>query len=159
VLQGEASLHNAVVATSVPNLSILPSGGTGWQGQAELLDTDDFASLLAGLGTRFNFVLVDSPALGDYTDAAGLAGRITRVYLVMDATRPGSENELRSLALLHDAGAVVEGVFINKIHPDYINPGKLHDLPRHIVPLGQQTNGPYRNGHAAARAEVTGRPH
>jgi capsular exopolysaccharide synthesis family protein len=165
VLQGEANLEEAIHATGVPNLAVVVSGSTPTS-QTELLDSDQFSSVLTQLNAEFDFVLVDSPALGLYTDAAGLAARIGHVFLILDATRRGTENEVRSVALLREAGAVVEGVFLNKIHPDYVNPTKLHDLPRHIVPVGpfvengtNGTNGSLRNGHGSSRGEVAGRLH
>src|SRR5439155_4062279 len=45
----------------------------------------------------------------------------------------GSENEVRSLALLRRSGVAVEGVIVNKINPEYVNPMKLHGLPQHVV--------------------------
>jgi capsular exopolysaccharide synthesis family protein len=132
VLQGEAALADAIHSTQVPNLALVLSGA-GTTTQPELLDSDALSATLTELAVEFDFILVDSPPLGVFNDAASLAARIGRVYLVVDATRRGSENEIRSVALLRDAGADVAGVFLNKIHPDYLNPTKLFDLPRHVV--------------------------
>ncbi|TAK35856.1 MAG: polysaccharide biosynthesis tyrosine autokinase [Chloroflexota bacterium] len=132
VLQGEATLDQAARSTAYPHLSVVLSG-TFNANQPDYLDSDRFSELLAHLGENHDFVLVDSPAVGLFTDGAVLASRIGHVLLVVDATRPSSENEFRTLALLADVGAVVEGIIVNKIDPDYVDPTKLHSLPRRLM--------------------------
>jgi capsular exopolysaccharide synthesis family protein len=133
ILQGEARLDEAIQTSSHPNLDVLVAGAA--EGQAELLDSDRFTAFLHAVDHGYDFVLVDSPPLGLYTDGAALASRVGRALLVVDATRPSSESEFRSLTLLRRTGAVVEGVIVNKINPEYVNPMKLRSLPPHVVDL------------------------
>jgi capsular exopolysaccharide synthesis family protein len=150
LLQGTVALPEVVKATDRPNLWLVPAGSCDG-GQPELLDTDRFSQLHARLSREYDFILVDSPALGLFTDGAALAGRLGRVLLVVDAGRPSAENEMRSIGLIYDAGAAVEGIIVNKINPDYVNPTKLHELPRHIVEMadGQFGSGNgSNNGHS-----------
>jgi len=144
VLQGVATPAQATQDTAYPKLSML-SVGEYDRSLAELLDTEQFSELLDTLGHDYDFVLVDSPALGIYPDAAVLASRLGRAVLVVDATRPSSDNELRSLGLLRRSGATGEGVILNKISPEYVNPMKLRGLPPHIIDLSDTFLG---NGHA-----------
>lgn len=140
VLQGETVLEEAIRGTAHQRLSVILSGAINTN-QPDCLDTDEFSALLARLGEENDFVLVDSPALGLFTDGAVLASRLSRVLLVLDATRPSTENEFRSLALLRDAGAVVDGVIVNKIDPENIDPTKLHGLPRQLRAVKNDSGG------------------
>jgi len=173
-LEREATLLECIKTTSYSRLEVLLSGValaeggaedqedgqpmTRSQGQNELLDSDWFSELFAQIGRSFHFVLVDSPPLGVFTDGALMASRLGHALFVVDATRPSAENEQRSLSLLHSVGASVEGVIVNKINPDYVNPMKLHNLPLHIVEavggraLNGDANGHATNGHVAGAA-------
>jgi len=161
VLQGAVTPGQALQGTPYPNLSVLGVGEYDLS-HPELLDSELFSELLEGLGEHYDFVLVDSPALGLNPDAAVLASRLGRALLVVDATRPSSDNELRSLALLRRTGATVEGVILNKISPEYVNPMKLRGLPPHIIDLSDgflgngHGNGNGSNGHAQP-VNLTGR--
>ncbi|MGE5620242.1 MAG: polysaccharide biosynthesis tyrosine autokinase [Sphingomonadaceae bacterium] len=152
LLLGEVAVGECVRPTGYTGLSVILSGAASEE-HAELLDSDRFSELMACLAAEFDFVLVDSPALGLYTDGAALASRVGRALLVVDATRPSSENEMRSIALLTSAGAVVEGVIVNKINPEYVDPAKLHALPRHVVELAHLRNG---GGHGSANGRSNG---
>jgi Mrp family chromosome partitioning ATPase len=161
VLQEEASLEQAIKPTPYPNLSVILCGAHD-PSHPELLDTDRFSDLLVALGQAYDFILVDSPAVGVFTDAAVLAARLGRVMLVVDATRSGPENERRSLTLLRRTGAAVEGVIVNKISAEYVDPMRLHSLPRHVVDLthsfgnGNGNGNGHTNGHTNGYANGNG---
>ncbi len=144
LLRGDALVESCVRGTDHQGLWVVTSGASGGD-QLELLDSDRFSELLSRMNADYDFVLVDSPALGVFTDAALLAGRVGQALLVVDAARPSFENEMRSLSLLGRTGVAVEGVIVNKINPDCVNPAKLHELPRHLVETSYGGNG-YGNG-------------
>jgi capsular exopolysaccharide synthesis family protein len=169
VLAGEVGVGKEITPSRYAGLDVLLSG-VGYRevdreaaaeqptapmdGQNELLDSDRFSVLISRVGNDYDFILVDSPALGVFTDGALMASRLGHAVFVVDAARPSSENEARSLALLQSVGAVVEGVIVNKINPDYVNPMKLHSLPHHVVERqalaldSGNGNGHGTNGHA-----------
>lgn len=183
-LSGDIGVARAVRSTKYSNLDVLLSGiafegargeADGQEsaeqqyvpidGQNELLDSDRFSVLISRVGSDYDFILVDSPPLGVFTDGALMASRLGHALFVVDAARPSSENEARSLALLQSVGAIVEGVVVNKINPDYVNPMKLHSLPHHVVERqslafdsgNANGNGNGANGHAHAPTAGTGR--
>ncbi len=156
LLQGTVAPPEAVKATDRPNLWLLPAGRCDG-GQPELLDTERFSQLHSRLSRDYDFILVDSPSLGLFTDAAVLSGRLGRALLVIDAGRPSAENEMRSIGLIYDSGASVEGIIVNKINPDCVNPTKLHELPRHIVEIADGRDGSSNgsaDGHHQGAAEA-----
>src|SRR6266513_2150159 len=86
VLRGEAALDDTLAPTTVPNLSVLPSGAMR-PGADELLGSTAMADVLAELRQRADVVLVDTPAAGASTDAITVARFASGVLLVLDARR------------------------------------------------------------------------
>ncbi len=68
VLQGTATLEEALVHThEFPNLYVLPAG-TAPANPAELLDSAQWPALCARLRAMFRFVVIDSPPMGAVAD-------------------------------------------------------------------------------------------
>jgi len=68
VLAGVSSLEKAVVQTSVPNLSLLPSGPSA-PNPSELLSSGKFKEAIEGLGSKFQRIIIDVPAILSTSDA------------------------------------------------------------------------------------------
>lgn len=144
----------AVRNTEHPNLWVVTSG-TLADSPSELLDSERLSELVAGASGQYDFVLFDSPALGLYTDAAALAARLGRVLMVIDAAKLSVENEARSLGLLTATGATVEGVVVNKMSPDYVDPTKLHEMPRYLVGEVKIVTSGFGNGSSNGHCHLT----
>lgn len=112
VLAGLAELSEAVQATSVENLNVLPCEPVP-SGYTELLSQDRFQKLLDELRNRFDFVLIDSPPVLDTSDACVVAHRADAVLLALRNTtsaRPLAEQAVQTLA---DQEAPLIGVVVN----------------------------------------------
>lgn len=157
LLRGEATQDAAISQTAHANLFVLTSG-VGDESPGELLDSQRLSELVAMFARRYDFILCDSPALGLFTDAAVLAERFGRALLVTDAARLSVENEMRTLGLLEGTGVAIEGIVINKINPDYVDPNKLHDLPRHVVGMRYGRNG-FANGSSNGQSHDPAKSH
>ncbi|MDI9916914.1 polysaccharide biosynthesis tyrosine autokinase [Rhodococcus sp. IEGM 1379] len=110
-LLGDAEIDQYVSASWHPKLSLIP-GGRAVAGQSELLGSSRMRTGLADLATRANYVIVDTAALTDRSDALVLGRSADGVLLVArsDHTRYaelGAAIERLSLADVRICGVVL----------------------------------------------------
>ena len=82
VLAGEATLEEAIVKLEPSGLYLLP-GGSARDDVAELLSGPKFSRVLAEVRRMFNYILIDAPPLGIFTDATVLINRADGALLVV----------------------------------------------------------------------------
>jgi capsular exopolysaccharide synthesis family protein len=105
-----------VAATSVPNLSLLPSGPVPTN-PAELLSTPRIGAILAELTGHFDIVLVDSPPVLGFADVPVLAAICDATILVVEAGSVRRPAVLSSLRRLLAANGNVVGAVLTKYNP------------------------------------------
>jgi capsular exopolysaccharide synthesis family protein len=118
VVAGRAKVEEALRATNVPNLDLLPCGPIP-PNPAELLNSEAFADLLDRLAEKYDHVLIDSPPVMAVTDARILGAICDLTILVLRAeksTRSVSQAACQSLISVgaQILGAVVNGVPKNR---------------------------------------------
>jgi capsular exopolysaccharide synthesis family protein len=86
VLAGRATLDETLVRLDPAGLYFLP-GGTPRDNCAELLSGPRFSAVLAELRRTFNFILIDAPPLGIFSDASVLINRADGALVVVRANR------------------------------------------------------------------------
>jgi polysaccharide biosynthesis transport protein len=114
VIAGQTELKDAIHATEVPGLSLLPCGPRP-DNPAELLTSPQFKELIERVRGDFDYVLIDTPPLLAVSDPSVVAPRVDGVILtirVMKNARSGAERAKEILATL---GARVLGVVVNGI--------------------------------------------
>ena len=84
VLGGELSLRDAVVRLDPAGLYLLP-GGQSRDDCAELLSGPTYAGVIAEARRLFDFIIIDAPPLGIFTDANVLINRADGALLVVRA--------------------------------------------------------------------------
>lgn len=84
VLAGEARLEEAIVRLEPAGLHILP-GGSARDDVAELLSGPRFLSVLKQVRGMFDYVIIDAPPLGIFTDASLLINRADAALIVARA--------------------------------------------------------------------------
>ena len=84
VLGGELDLREAVVRLDPSGLYLLP-GGQARDDVAELLSGPTYASVIAEARRLFDFIIIDAPPLGMFTDANVLISRADAAVLVLRA--------------------------------------------------------------------------
>jgi succinoglycan biosynthesis transport protein ExoP len=105
VLEGRASLEQAMIRISdIPNLMLLP-GGTSSEHPGELLSQSGMGDLLRALRESFEFVVIDAPPILSYADARCLAVLVDGVVLVGRAGRTTKEALIRSIEILSEIHA------------------------------------------------------
>lgn len=98
VLQGECSVKDAVVPTSLENVDFLDAEPSITIPES-VLDTKGFASLMQELSKEYAYVVYDTPPLAAFSDAAVAASKADGVLLVV---RDGFTHQ-RDLAYACDA--------------------------------------------------------
>jgi capsular exopolysaccharide synthesis family protein len=84
VLGGQVSLQDAIVRLDPAGLYLLP-GGKARDDVAELLSGPTFASVIKEARRMFDYILIDAPPLGIFTDANVLISRADGALLVVRA--------------------------------------------------------------------------
>ncbi|HKR02910.1 MAG TPA: polysaccharide biosynthesis tyrosine autokinase [Pyrinomonadaceae bacterium] len=82
VLSGNATLEEAIIRLEPAGLYLLP-GGEARDDVAEILSGPRFGHLLAELRRMFDFIVIDAPPLGIFTDATVLINRADGALLVV----------------------------------------------------------------------------
>lgn len=86
VLTGETKFAEAIVKLDPSGLHLLP-GGAAREDVAELLSGPRFGRLLDEARKHFDFIIIDAPPLGVFTDANLLINRADAALLVVRASR------------------------------------------------------------------------
>ena len=84
VLAGETTLAETIIRLEPAGLHLLP-GGTTRDNVAEILSGPKFSKLLAELRRMFDYIIIDAPPLGIFTDATVLIGRADGALMVVRA--------------------------------------------------------------------------
>jgi len=112
VLLGEAELPDAIVDSGIPGLSLLPSG-RAISNSSDLLSTSQFDQLLRVVREKFDFVLVDTPALLSITDPRVVAPRVDGVLLAIRVSKNGRPKVEWARNVLATIQANLLGVVVN----------------------------------------------
>ena len=91
VLDGSTSLTDSVVKLEPSGLHLLP-GGEARHDVAELISGPKFREILREAREMFDFVIIDAPPLGIFTDAAVLINHADGAMLVVRAGRTKYKN-------------------------------------------------------------------
>jgi protein-tyrosine kinase len=112
VLSGRADLSAAVPVTGITGLSVLPAGPLP-PNPLELLSRPNFATLLGKAASEYDIILIDTPAVTEYSDAQCITFRAGDALLISrkDQTRV-AETE-RAVRDLTDATARIVGTVMN----------------------------------------------
>src|SRR5215831_12122851 len=131
VLTGETKLRQAIVKLQPSGLLVLP-GGAAREDVAELLSGPRFGRLLEEARKLFDYILIDAPPLGVFTDANLLINRADAALLVLRAgiTRYSVVDRL----LEHIPRERMLGVVLNRaqakaVDPYYYNRSRIRSAP------------------------------
>jgi capsular exopolysaccharide synthesis family protein len=118
VLVGKAKLSEAV-QTELPGtyLAYLPSGSNA-PSPADLLANRTVASLLEGLRKFYDWIVIDTPPVGAVAEALILAPHADGVIVVAGAEMVPKKAVLHTLERIHESGARILGVVLNRAQVD-----------------------------------------
>ena len=113
-LSGMAELDELIYQTDQPGLSVIFSGAHV-PNAAELLGSKAFQQMIPMLRERFDYVIVDTPPLGQVIDCAVIAPVLDGVVLVIDTTHNSRRQERRLQSQLEKTGGRLLGVVLNRV--------------------------------------------
>ncbi|MFO7557619.1 MAG: polysaccharide biosynthesis tyrosine autokinase [Desulfobacterales bacterium] len=114
VLVGTVPLEDAIVASQVEGLDILPVGAIP-PNPSEIIGSQKMGQLLDSLRKKYARVIVDTPPIVSVTDALVLSRMVDRVLLVIrsgETPRPAVKS---SLAQLQTVNAKILGAILNAV--------------------------------------------
>lgn len=114
--QRDTKIADYLVATTVPNLFVLPSGSRP-PNPAELLSSRRTDEVLSALGESADVVIIDAPPLLAVTDPAVLASKADGVVLVAALDETHRVTAQRAKAALDIPHVRVLGLVLNKVDP------------------------------------------
>ena len=86
VLAGQVKLEQAIIKLEPAGLYLLP-GGAAREDVAEMLAGPTFSRLLKQVRTMFDYIIVDAPPMGVFSDANTLINRADGALLVVRANK------------------------------------------------------------------------
>ncbi|RZT21367.1 capsular exopolysaccharide synthesis family protein [Fictibacillus sp. BK138] len=112
VLTRQRSLKEAVVATKIPDIDVLPSGPVP-PNPSELINSNSMDQLIEEASSLYDYVLFDTPPIMAVTDGQLLANRVDGVILVISSGKTEVEAAIKSKELLLHANAKILGTVLN----------------------------------------------
>lgn len=114
VLTGKEELKNALANTSIPGLTLLPSGPQP-PNPAELAGTGKMLSLLNDLSSKYDRVIIDSPPTTAVADAVLLSRYVDGVLIVVRSGVTRNEGLKETVERLRKAEAQILGTVLNDL--------------------------------------------
>jgi capsular exopolysaccharide synthesis family protein len=113
ILNREASPTEAIVPTSVENLSFLPAGAPNLQ-PGELVLRSQWDLLIEEAGPQFDYILIDSPPVLAADDAVTLAPRVDGTLFVVRGSFTSARLVRDALGALRQRRAHILGLIFNR---------------------------------------------
>ena len=114
LLSGQASAADAIYSTNIEKLYLMPTGVFP-SNPTELLGNERFQQLIAALRDNFEYVIVDSPPVGNVIDAAVVAKQCDGTILVLAADRISKGDAIAVTEQMRAANENILGVVLNKV--------------------------------------------
>lgn len=114
VLSGLAAVEDSLYATQYHNLHIMFAGQYP-PNPVELLSSPRFDTLLADMRTRYDYILLDMPPLGQVIDAAVVAPKCDGTMLVLDTGTVRYRQAQDVIDQLNMSGGKILGVVRNNV--------------------------------------------
>ena len=114
LLTGSSKLKDVIYPTAISGLFVIPCGITP-PNPGELILSTGFGKMLDALREYFDFVVMDSPPVGNVSDARILAATADSTILVVKAFSTSRHQAQGAVAHLTNAHARIGGVVLNDV--------------------------------------------
>jgi capsular exopolysaccharide synthesis family protein len=114
IIQDDTELTDAIQATPLANLSLLPCGPRP-SNPAELLTSPRFKEVLEALRDKYDIILIDTPPLLAVSDPSVVASQVDGVLVTIRVAKNGRPSAERACDILRSLNANVLGIVVNGI--------------------------------------------
>lgn len=119
-LSGQADPNDILHPTDVPGLYVIFAGKRVIN-PSELLNGAAFKSFISNARKLFDYIILDTPPLGQVIDCAVIAPLIDGVVMVIDAGNNNYKLEQKIKAQLEKTGGKILGVILNNVNLKEMN--------------------------------------
>jgi len=130
VLADSASLDEVILSTSVPGVSLLPSGPIP-PDPTDLLTSDRLPAVIQQLLDRFDMVLIDSPPVLGLADAVIIGSMVESVVYVVQSGRNNPKGLQSALKRLRQGSAKIAGIVLSRFDPEHSGYSYMHNYAYH----------------------------
>lgn len=113
-LSGQCGMKDVLFHTNFPGVDIIFAGHAA-PNPSELLAQSSFAELMGNMRECYDYVLVDTPPIGNLIDAAVAAQQCDGAILVIESELVSRRLALRAKEQLEKSGARMIGAVLNKV--------------------------------------------
>ena len=113
-LEGKCTLEEAVQKSVYPNLDVLPTGGRA-KNPTQLLNSNEFYSLLEQMRGMYDKIYVDSPPVGAVSDAITMLPLVDGVIYVIKFNTVKRKTAKLNVRRIMDANVPIFGAVLNQI--------------------------------------------
>jgi capsular exopolysaccharide synthesis family protein len=113
ILRQGCELQEAILATEVQGLHLLPSGPIGINSPS-LLSSLAFASLIGKLKSKYDLLIFDAPPVLPVSDALVLSRSVDGILFVVDGTSTNRLAALRAINEIHKVQGKIIGGILNR---------------------------------------------
>ena len=114
-LSGETDLDGAIVKDYLPNLDILPAGGST-KSPTQMLSNDRFANLIHELRLRYDRVFIDTPPVATVSDALNILPLVDGVLLVLRFNMVKRKTAVVNIKRLRESNVPIFGAVLNNLN-------------------------------------------
>ncbi|MBI1761175.1 MAG: polysaccharide biosynthesis tyrosine autokinase [Acidobacteria bacterium] len=114
-LSNDVRLRDLIQPTSIPNLSVLPSGLVP-PNSADLVSSEKMRYMLHKLSAYYDHILIDTPPVHSVTDPIILSRQVDGVMLVVHGGKSTREMVRHARQELINVGAKIFGVVLNNVN-------------------------------------------
>ncbi|MBW1880310.1 MAG: CpsD/CapB family tyrosine-protein kinase, partial [Deltaproteobacteria bacterium] len=125
LLQGEGSLEEAIGATTVPQLDLLPLGHRTEEAN-KLLTSAAMEQLLEELAERYDRVIIDSPPAAALSEAVSLSKMVDGVVIVARAGQVSRSVARHTLDRFAHVDANLVGIVLNDVPTSKLSTGAYY---------------------------------
>lgn len=116
-LSGVEALENVKYNTNVENLHMILSGPVP-PNPAELLNNDKFNELIVKSKEDYDYVIIDTPPIGQVIDPAIVAQQTDGVIFLVSQANISYKYAQKQIEQLKKSGCRILGAVLNKVDPD-----------------------------------------
>lgn len=142
VVMKRVSHEEAILRTTIENLSVLPAGPRP-PNPSELLGSQSMRELLESLRLTFDIVILDAPPVSGLPDVLSLAPNVDGCLLVIRCSKTSYKDILRAKEALEMVKGRILGAILNRVKPEPFSYyyGSYHGYYYHSYGEGEELKG------------------